>query len=227
MTRTKIRPDLPELERLPQIFTVSQVEKIANVAFKDAFLKRNRRLDMDILRAGIIEAASAYILAVAAPSRGEIKREIERILKLTKSNRNVALAYALRRLSRQTHEFIESRGRGPLPRQLSDIDPERLEQEKRQVILLCTSGVDGDGNYIPFVPLTQSHAPKRVAERDFILALRYTMFAATGNVLGRTEPLSNTGPLASLALECFKRLGIKRLNVAHILDREFKRNWRW
>ena len=97
MTRTKIRPDLPELERLPQIFTVSQVEKIANVAFKDAFLKRNRRLDMDILRAGIIEAASAYILAVAAPSRGEIKREIERILKLTKSNRNVALAYALRR----------------------------------------------------------------------------------------------------------------------------------
>ena len=227
MTRTKIRPDLPELERLPQIFTVSQVEKIANVAFKDAFLKRNRRLDMDILRAGIIEAASAYILAVAAPSRGEIKREIERILKLTKSNRNVALAYALRRLSRQTHEFIESRGRGPLPRQLSDIEPERLEQEKKQVILLCTSGVDGDGNYIPFVPLTQSNAPKRGAERDFILALRYTMFAATGNVLGRTEPLSNTGPLASLALECFKRLGIKRLNVALILEREFKRNWRW
>jgi len=227
VTRTKIRPDLPELERLPQIFTVSQVEKIANVAFKDAFLKRNRRLDMDILRAGIIEAASAYILAVAAPSRGEIKREIERILKLTKSNRNVALAYALRRLSRQTHEFIESRGRGPLPRQLSDIDPERLEREKRQVILLCTSGVDGDGNYIPFVPLTQSNAPKRVAERDFILALRYTMFPATGNVLGRTEPLSNTGPLASLALECFKHLGIKRLNVALILDREFKRNWRW
>ena len=101
MTRTKIRPDLPELERLPQIFTVSQIEEIANKAFKPAFRKRNRRLDMDILRAGIIEAASAYVLAVAAPSRGEIKREIERILKLTKSNRNVALAYALRRLSQQ------------------------------------------------------------------------------------------------------------------------------
>jgi hypothetical protein len=218
---------LPELERLPEIFTVSQIEKIANKAFKDVFRKRNRQLDIDILQAGIIEAASAYVLAITSPSRGEIKREIERILKLTKSNRNIALNYALRRLSQQTHEFIESRGCGPLPRQLSDAEPERIEQEKKQVILLCTSGVDGDGNYIPFVPLTQSNAPKRVAERDFILALRCTMFAATGNLLGRTEPLSNTGPLASLALECFKRLGIKRLNVALILDREFKRNWRW
>lgn len=227
MTRTKIRPDLPELERLPEIFAVRQIEEIANQAFKDAFRKRNRRLDIDILRAGIIEAASAYVLAVAAPSRGEIKREIVRILKLTKSNRNVALAYALRRLSQQTHEFIESRGRGPLPRQLSDAEPERLAQEKKQVILLCTTGVDGDGNYIPFVPLTQPNAPKRAAERDFILALRYTMFAATGNLLGRTEPLSNSGPLATLALECFKRLGTKRVNVALILDREFKRNWRW
>lgn len=222
MTRTKRRPDLPELDRLPQIFEVSQVEKLANAAFRIG-----KRPDIDILRAGIIEAASTYVLAVAAPSRGEIKREIERILKLTKSGRNVALAYALRQLSRHTHEFIESRGRGPLPRQLTNIEPEKLEQEKKQVILLCTQGVHGDGNYIPFVPLTQSNATKREAERDFILGLRYTMFAATGNVPGRTEPLSNTGPLATLALECFARLGVEHVNVALILDRELKRNWRW
>ncbi len=222
MTRTKQRPDLPELERLPQIFTVSQIEKMAKTTFKIG-----KRPDIDILQAGIVEAARSYILAVAEPSRGEIKQEIEDILKLARSGRYSTLATAIKQLSQQTHKFIETRGRGPLPCHLSHIEPEHHKQVRNRVILLCTSGVDGDGEFIPFVPLTQPNAQKRLAERDFIFALRYAIFAATGRAPGRTASLANTGPLASLALGCFELLGVRRINVALILERESLRNWRW
>ena len=224
MTRTKRRPDLPELDRLPQIFTVSQVKDMVRTVFKRPDIDRP---DIDILRAGIIDGARSYVLAVTSPSRGEIKREIEGILKLAKLGRYLALASAVKQLSPQTHEFIEARGRGALPCQLSLIEPDSREQVLKRVILLCTSGVDGDGEYIPFVPLTQPNAQKRLAERDFIFALRYAIFAATGRVPGRTAPLANTGPLANLALSCFELLGVRRINVALILDRESRRNWRW
>ena len=222
MTRTKIRPDLPEIERLPQIFTVSQIKEMAKTAFKIG-----KRPDIDILQSGIVEAARSYILAVAEPSRGEIKQEIEDILKLARLGKYATLASAITLLSQQTHEFIETRGRGALPCHLSLIEPEHHTQVRNRVILLCTSGVDGDGEFIPFVPLTQPNAKKRMAERDFIFALRYAIFAATGHVPGRTASLANTGPLASLALGCFELLGVRRINVALILERESLRNWRW
>ena len=119
MTRTKRRPDLPELDRLPQIFKVSEVEKLANTAFKIG-----KRPDIDILQAGIVEAARCYILAVAEPSRGEIKQEIEDVLRLAISGKYPTLASAITQLSPQAHEFIETRGRGALPCHLSLIEPE-------------------------------------------------------------------------------------------------------
>lgn len=222
MTRTKIRPDLPELESLPQIFTVSQIREMAKTAFKIG-----KRPDINILQAGIVDAARSYIIAVAEPSRGEIKQEIKDVLKLALSGKYPTLASAITLLSQQTHEFIETRGRGALPCHLSLIEPEHHTQVRNRVILLCTSGVDGDGEFIPFVPLTQPNAKKRMIERDFIFALRYAIFAATDHVPGRTAPLANTGPLASLALSCFELLGVRRINVARILDRESRRNWRW
>jgi hypothetical protein len=222
VTRTKRRPKLPELDRLPQIFKISEVEELAKTAFKIGKLP-----DIDILQAGIIEAARSYVLAVAAPSRMEIKQEIEDILKLAISGKYPTLASAIKQLSQQTHEFIEARGRGALPCHLSLIKPEHHNQVRRRVTLLCTSGVDGDGKYIPFVPPTQPNAQKRLAERDFIFALRYVIFDATGHVPGRTAARANTGPLASLALSCFELLEVKSISVALILEREYLRNWRW
>ena len=222
MTRTKIRPDLPELESLPQIFTVSQIKEIAKTAFKIG-----KRPDINILQAGIVDAARSYVIAVTEPSRGEIKQEIQDILKLARLGKYSTLASAITQLSEKTHEFIETRGRGALPCHLSLIEPEHHKQVRNRVILLCTSGVDGEGQFIPFVPMTQPNAQKRLAERDFIFALRYAIFAATGHVPGRTASLANTGPLASLARGCFELLGVRRINVALILDRESRRNWRW
>lgn len=222
MTRTKRRPDLPDLDRLQQIFKASEVEKLANTAFKIG-----KKPDIDILQAGIVEAARSYILAVGAPSRGEIKREIERVNELAVSGKYLTLASAITQLSQQAHEFIEARGGGALPCHLSLIEPEHHIQVRRRVIFLCTSGVDGDGKYIPYVPLTQPNAQKRLPERDFIFALRYAIFAATDDVPGRTAPPANTGPLASLALGCFELLGVRRINVARILERESRRNWLW
>ena len=222
MTRNRRRPNLPQLEQLPQIFAVSQIEEMAKTAFKIG-----KQPDIDILQAGIVEAARSYVIAVTEPSRGEIKREIEDILKLAQSGKYPTLATAITLLSQKTHDFIEIRGCGALPCHLSLIEPQHHKQVRNRVILLCTSGVDGDGEFIPFVPLTQPNAQKRMAERDFIFALRYAIFAATGHVPGRTAPLANTGPLASLALSCFELLGVKRINVALILGRESRRNWRW
>lgn len=224
MTRNRRRPNLPQLEQLPQIFAVRQIEEMAKTAFK---IKIGKQPDIDILQAGIVEAARSYVIAVAEPSRGEIKQEIEDVLKLAQSGKYSTLASALTLLSQQTHEFIETRGRGSLPCHLSFIEPQHHKQVRNRAVLLCTLGVDGDGEFIPFVPLTQPNAQKRMAERDFIFALRYAIFAATDHVPGRTAPLANTGPLASLATSCFELLGVRRINVALILDRESRRNWRW
>lgn len=222
MTRIRRRPDLPEPDRLPQIFNFTEVRTLAETAFK-----KGERPDINILQSGIIEAARCYVLAVAAPSRGEIKREIENILKLATSGKYATLATAINRLSQQTREFIERACRGTLPCHLSLIDQNHHDQVRKKIILLCTSGVDGDGNYIPYVPLTQLNAEKRLPERDFIFALRYAIFAAMDDVPGRTVPPANTGPLASLALGCFEVLGVRRINVARILERESRRHWLW
>lgn len=222
MTRSRRRPKLPEPDRLPEIFNLTEVRELAKTAFTN-----RERPDIEILQSGIIEAARCYVLTVAAPSRGEIKREIEGILKLAISGKYPTLAAAINGLSQQTREFIETGRRGALPSDLSLIEPSHPDQVRNRVIQLCTSGVDGDGKYIPYVPLTQLNAPKKLPERDFIFALRCAIFAASGHLAGRTAPPGNTGVLASLALGCFELLGVRRINVARILERESRRHWRW
>lgn len=222
MTRYKRRPNLPDAERLQDIFSERQVKHMSARVYKVG-----KPPDPIILRQGIIEAARAYLVAVASPSRGEVKREIERLISLAESGRPSTLSSALVHLSGHARAFIESRGRGPLPSGANLTDPETSEQVRKQIILLCTLGMDGRGQYIPFVPLTQLHSPKRLAERDFILALRCAMFAATGRVPGRTVHRSGVAPLSMLADECFDLLGVQNINVALILNREAKNHWRW
>lgn len=221
MTRTKRRPILPEAEHLPEIFSEAEVEQMARRAFQ-----RPKQWDLIRLRSGIIAATEVYLDAVAAPSRGEMKREIEGLVRLASSGNHFAVGSALESLSQQTYDYIESRKRGPLPCHDALWDPGTRKRALRQIILLCTSGTDGQGNYVLFAPPTQRNAPKRVAERDFIFTLRYVMSFAADALVGRTAPRLGLGPLCTLATDCFRLLGVSNVNVALILSREGKK-WRW